>query len=522
MKETKKSMSVSDFKDTRNCESYTDKRFAKQWETIDWNKANAYINRLQIRIVKAVNKKKFSTVKRLQYLITHSFYGKAFAIKRVTSNKGKNSPGVDGVVWRTPSEKMKAIFILESKRYRASPLKRVYIEKYGKTEKRPLSIPTIKDRAMQALYLLALEPIAETSADVISFGFRKYRSAHDAQRHIHNLLAQKRSPQWIIEGDIKSCFDQISHEWMIENIPMDKNILNNFLKAGYLYKGKLFPTTEGAAQGGVISPTIANMVLDGMEDAIAKEFWPSKKGRKETKDTHRNGVNVVRFADDFIVTSYTKETALEIIKVIEKFLGIRGLKLSITKTKVTTIQQGFDFLGWNFRKYSGKLIVKPSAKSISKLVDSLSQVVIKDGKGSTQSQLIRRLNQIIRGWTNYHQSVCSKQTFGKIDWILWQMLYHWAKRRHRNKSKSWIVQKYWHKIGTRNWVFKEENIVLVMASDTSIVRHIPLKLDINPILNENYFIQRKLKQHNIRRSAQSKTTVVQMQVLDNKCLSGIQ
>lgn len=505
-------MNVSDFKDTRNCESYTDRELAKQWEGIDWNKANAYINRLQIRIVKAVENKKFSIVKRLQYLITHSFYGKALAVKRVTSNKGKNTPGVDGNIWLTPSVKMKAISMLESKGYSASPLKRVYIDKYGKAEKRPLSIPTIKDRAMQALYLLALEPIAETSADVISFGFRKYRSAHDAQRHIHNLLSQKRSPQWIIEGDIKACFDQISHEWMIENIPMDKKILNNFLKTGYKFNGKLFPTTEGAAQGGVISPTIANMVLDGMEDTIAKEFWPSKKGRKETKDTHRNGINLVRFADDFIITAYSKETALEIIKVLKKFLRIRGLKLSITKTKVTTIQQGFDFLGWNFRKYSGKLIVKPSAKSISKLVQTLSQVVVKKGKSSTQSQLIKRLNQILRGWTNYHQSVCSKQTFAKIDCVLWEMLYHWAKRRHRNKSKSWIIQKYWHHVRTRNWVFKEENTILVMANDTPIVRHIPLKLDINPILNENYFILRKLKQQFMRKSAWRKTTAVQMKL----------
>lgn len=512
MKETKKFMNVSDFNDTSNCESYTDKGLAKQWKSIDWNKANAYISKLQIRIVKAEQRKKFSLVKRLQYLIAHSFYGKALAIKRVTTNKGKNTPGVDGTVWLTSYEKMNAISLLKSKGYEASPLKRVYIKKYGKKEKRPLSIPTIKDRAMQALYLLALEPLAETNADIISFGFRKYRGAHDAQRHIHNLLAKKRSPQWIIEGDIKACFDQISHEWMLENIPMDKEILNKFLKAGYLFNGKLFPTTEGAAQGGIISPTIANMVLNGMEDYIAKIFWPSKKGRNETKDTHRNGINLIRYADDFIITSYSETTAIEIIKVIEEFLKIRGLTLSLAKTKVTTIQQGFDFLGWNFRKYSGKLIVKPSSKSISKVVKTMSQVIRK-GASSTQSQVIKRLNQILRGWTNYHQPVCAKETFGKIDKILWGMLYHWAKRRHRNKSKQWIIKKYWYTVGTRKWVFREENAVLVKASDTPIVRHIPLKLDVNPILNESYFIHRKLKQQNLRRRAWRQTTVAQLQII---------
>jgi len=254
------------------------------------------------------------------------------------------------------------------------------------------------------------------------------------------------------------------------------------------------------------------MVLDGMEDAIGKVFWPSKKGRKETKDSHRNGINLVRYADDFIITSFNETTALEIIKVIEDFLKIRGLTLSLVKTKVTTIQQGFDFLGWNFRKYSEKLIVKPSAKSISKLVKTLSQVV-KNGKSTSQSQVIKRLNQILIGWTNYHQPVCAKVTFGKIDTILWGMLYHWAKRRHRNKSKQWIVQKYWHTVGTRKWVFKEGNTTLINASDTPIVRHISLKLDINPILNETYFTHRKVKQQNINHSAWKKTAGARLQII---------
>ena len=502
-------MNVSEFNDTNNCENYTDKELEQQWKSIDWNQANSYINRLQIRIVKAEKSKRSNLVKRLQYLITHSFYGKALAIKRVTSNKGKKTPGVDGIVWLTPSKKMKALYKLNANGYQASPLKRVYIKKYGKKEKRPLSIPTMKDRAMQALYLIALEPLAETNADVVSFGFRKYRSAHDAQRHIHNLLAKKVSPQWIIEGDIKSCFDKISHDWMLKNIPLEKSILNKFLKAKYLFNRKLFPTTEGAAQGGIISPTIANMVLDGLEDAVAKNFWPSKKGRKESKATHRNGVNVVKYADDFIITAYSETTAREIIKVVADFLNERGLELSPTKTKITTIQQGFDFLGWNFRKYSGKLIVKPSSKSAKKLVTTISQE-INNSKGATQTQLINRLNQILRGWTSYHQPVCAKETFGRIDSVIWQMLYSWAKRRHRNKSRQWIINKYWGESGNRKWVFKDDNTVLIKACDTPIVRHIPLKLDKNPILDEDYFLLRKSKQQDLRRKAWKNTAVAQL------------
>ena len=239
-----------------------------QWNQIDWKKAEELVNRLQIRIVKATLEKKWRLVKRLQYLMTNSFYAKALAVKRVVTNKGKNTPGIDGVVWKTNEEKVKAILSLECQTYHAKPLKRVYIEKFGKKEKRPLGIPTMHDRAMQSLQLLALEPVAETMADRISFGFRKYRSPEDAREYAFSVLSRKDSPQWILEGDIKSCFDKISHQWMLENIPTDKRILKEFMKCGYIEKGQLFPTSEGSPQGGVISPTYANMVLDGLEPMI--------------------------------------------------------------------------------------------------------------------------------------------------------------------------------------------------------------------------------------------------------------
>lgn len=227
------------------------------------------------------------------------------------------------MVWLTSTEKMKAISMLESKSYSASPLKRVYIEKYEK-KKRPLSIPTIKDRPMQALYLLALEPIAETNADVISFGFRKYRSAHDAQRHIHNLLSQKRYPQWIIEGDIKACFDKISHEWMIENIPMDKKILNKFLKAGYLFDGKLFPTTEGAAQSGLCR---ARYYAGGynMSNELRKKLYTSLFNTEMTKyDISKIGIERSS-SDDYLlkidVHCYTVE---QVNKILNRILAIES------------------------------------------------------------------------------------------------------------------------------------------------------------------------------------------------------
>ncbi len=252
-----------------------------KWKQIDWEQAETYINRLQIRIVKAVKGNKWRLVKRLQYLITHSFYGKALAVKRVISNKGKNTPGIDGIVWKTSKEKEEAVRSLQTKGYRASALRRIYIEKFGKKEKRPLGIPTMKDRAMQALQLLGLEPVAETLADTVSFGFRKYRSAQDAMEYGFSVLCRKDSPQWILEGDIKGCFDNISHKWLENNIPMDSKVLKEFMKCGYIYDKTLYPTINGTPQGGIISPTLANMTLDGMENLIKQKYWSNKKGTSD-------------------------------------------------------------------------------------------------------------------------------------------------------------------------------------------------------------------------------------------------
>lgn len=241
-----------------------------QWNQIDWKKAEEQVNRLQIRIVKATLEQKLRLVKRLQYLITNSFYAKALAVKRVVSNRGKKTPGIDGEFWKSDKEKVNAVRSLDCQTYHAKPLKRVYIEKFGKKEKRPLGIPTMRDRAMQALQLLALEPVAETTADRISFGFRKYRSPEDAREYAFSVLSRKDSPQWILEGDIKSCFDKISHRWMMDNIPGNKRIMKEFMRCGYVEKGKLYPTIEGSPQGGVLA--MGNVELNQKVDNLDKKI----------------------------------------------------------------------------------------------------------------------------------------------------------------------------------------------------------------------------------------------------------
>ena len=471
-----------------------------QWNQIDWKQAEKQVNRLQVRIVKAVLEQKWRLVKRLQYLTVNSFYAKALAVKRVVTNKGKKTPGIDGEIWKSDKEKMDAVMALDCKTYHAKPLRRVYIEKFGKKEKRPLGIPTMGDRAMQALQLLALEPVAETTADRISFGFRRYRSPEDAREYAFSVLSRRDSPQWILEGDIKSCFDKISHQWMLENIPTDKRILKEFMKCGYIEKGQLFPTTEGSPQGGVISPTYANMVLDGLEPMILDVYWRSEVRKTFSVKYNKHKVHVVRFADDFIVTASDKETLGEIKQMIEGFLRQRGLTLSREKTVITHIDDGFDFLGWNFRKFKGKLIIKPSRKSMDKVTKKISDV-IKENHAAKQEIVIRKLNEITMGWANYHHSACAKRCFSTIDHRIWEMLWRWAKRRHPSKGKHWIVNRYWRTHKGRKWTFMSDKNILFLMMDMPIVRKGQMALDKNPFLDREYFENRSKKHRMDRKKA---------------------
>ncbi len=462
-----------------------------QWNNIDWKIVEKHVNRLQARIAKAVKNGIWHLVKKLQYLLTHSFYAKLLAIKKVNQNRGKRTAGIDGETWSSPDSKMKAALSITDKKYVAKPLKRVFIEKPGKKKKRPLGIPTMYDRSMQSLYALALEPIAEIKGDRTSFGFRKFRSTHDACEYAFQYLCTKNSPVWVLEGDIKGCFDNISHQWLLDNITMDKSVLKQFLKAGYVYERQLFPTEAGTPQGGIISPILANMTLDGISDMLSDKYH-TKNGKINGYYAAKHKVNFVRYADDFIVTANTEEIAKEVKELIKDFLKYRGLELSEEKTLITHIDNGFDFLGWNFRKYKGKLLVKPSKKSIDKVTEKISDT-IKKGKAWKQEELIETLNPIITGWSNYHRSVVSNEIFHKLDSRIWGMLWHWAKRRHPNKSNPWIADKYWHSDGNRKWVFSEGTKQLNLLSDTKIVRHMKLKLDMNPHLDKDYFVSRKLK-----------------------------
>lgn len=458
------------------------KTTAQQWDSIDWKAVNKRVNKLQARITKATQRGNRNLAKKLQYLLTSSFEAKLLAVRKVTTNKGKRTSGVDRKLWSTPSTRYKAALSLKTKGYKASPLRRVYIEKRGKKKKRPLGIPTMYDRAIQALYALALDPIAEAVADNVSFGFRKKRGAHDAAQHIFNYSAKNKGSQWILEGDIKGCFDNINHQWLMENIPMDKRILKQLLKAGFTYKRKLFPTQAGTPQGGILSPIMANITLDGIETKIKEKYWKTPKGTIDARyNTHK--VNYTRYADDFIVSADSIETLMEIKEIITQHLTERGLTLSEEKTLITNMDCGFDFLGWNFRKYKGQIYTKPAKDSIKKAKETIN-TVIKAHRGKSQTELIKNLNLIIAGWTNYHRTICAKKTFSQLDNYIFHRLWKWTKHRHQKKSRKWIRHRYWKSNLFRNWIFSDGNIQLKKASDTKIIRHRIIKFDANPYLPE--------------------------------------
>lgn len=481
-----------------------------EWQTINWLACHDEVKKLQRRIAKATREKRWRKVNSLQWLLTHSFSAKAIAVKRVTENKGKRTAGVDGKIWSTPKAKSKAITQLKRRGYKPCPLKRVYIPKSNNT-KRPLGIPVMLDRAMQALYLLALEPVSETTADWNSYGFRPRRSTHDAISHLFVMLSRKGAAQWVLEGDIKGCFDTISHEWILNNVMLDKKMLKHWLKAGYIDKGHLFPTQEGTPQGGIISPTLANLVLDGLEALLATKFGSLKQDGHSSR-TSKYQVHFVRYADDFVITGKSKTLLEDEIKpLVKDFLAKRGLTLSEQKTKVTHITQGFDFLGQNIRKYrlgkpNEKLLIKPSAKNV-KALKLKAKTMITKLCTAKQEDVIAVLNPIIQGWANYHHHIVAKETFTKVDNFIWRTLWHWACRRHPNKSLRWVKQRYYLAIeNRRNMTFacrintaegKAKLTTLYHAADTKIIRHSKIVGAANPYhpKYDDYFKKRSCERY---------------------------
>lgn len=328
------------------------------WSKLKWPALKGNVFRLQVRIAKADKEGRYGKVRALQRLLTSSFSAKCLAIKRVTSSPGSKTPGVDGKTLRTDQQKGSAILALKRHGYKPQALRRIYIPKKSNlNEQRALSIPTIIDRGQQALHLLSLEPIVENRADPNAYGFRLKRSCHDAVEQCFNALSRKNSSQWILEGDIKSCFDRINHKYLLKEISMDKVILKKFLKSGYMEGNQLHHTNAGTPQGGTISAALVVIALSGLETNVRSTNDKIQKLEK---------INMIAYADDFIVTAASKELLENKVKpILAASLAKVGLELSEAKTRITHINDGFDFLGFNVRKYKNrKLLIKPAKAKI--------------------------------------------------------------------------------------------------------------------------------------------------------------
>jgi|AGSF01.1.fsa_nt_gi Retron-type reverse transcriptase len=467
-----------------------------EWKDLNWRKLERVTFKLQKRIFQASERGDVKAVRKLQKTLINSWSAKCIAVRRVTQdNQGKNTAGVDGIKTLNPKQRMNLVDKLKLTN-KVKPTRRVNIPKPGTTETRPLGIPTINDRALQALVKLAMEPEWEAKFEPNSYGFRPGRSCQDAIEAIYNNIRLK--SKYILDADISKCFDRINHKTLLSKVhtyPSLNRLIKAWLKAGYMDGKDLFPTNEGTPQGGIISPLLANIALHGMENRVM-QYAETLKGSK--RDNYR-ALSLIRYADDFVIIHHDLNVVKKCQEIITDWLKDMGLELKPSKTKLThTLNEiegnvGFEFLGFHIQQYKAgnyrcayngngtplgfNTLITPSKSKVKAHLDKIAKT-IDSHKNAPQDALIVHLNPIIRGWSNYYSTRNSKGTYGKVDSLMYNKLRAWARKRGKGSINK---DKYWRTVGNQNWCFSTENgMELLTHSSTPIVRHIKVKGKASP------------------------------------------
>lgn len=392
------------------------------WDKINFMQAEKIVKKLQKRIGLAFEKMQIDKMIYLQHQLFHSFYARALAIKYVSMNKGSKTCGVDNVVWMTNEERFNAIGQLHIRGYNPKPVRRCYIDK-SNGKKRPLGIPTVNDRAMQTLFKFALEPIAEMTADENSYAYRINRSAKDAIRKARCIMLENQYLRYVLKLDIESCFDNISHEWLVDNIPFDKKILDKYLKCGYVERGHYYETDKGVPQGSCMSSILCNMTLDGLENVLDESFG--------------NEVRMIRYADDILIFADNAYLLTEnVITCVTEFIGIRHLTLSTEKTKIIPVEDGFSFLGYYFTISNEKIVLKPKEGNITKYYEKIIKVLT-DNSQANDKKIFSLLEIIIKGWFNYYIGLASSESLKAVE----NVTYELCNKYTRNTRLSGMLNK---------------------------------------------------------------------------------
>ncbi len=439
------------------------------------------LQNMQMALAKSAYSKNMDLIDKWQKRIVTSINAKLLAVRHVTSSS--SSAGVDKVKWDTPHEKMSAALSLDSKGYTAMPDRMIVIKNKNGGE-RHIRIETYYDRAMQTLYAYSLDPVAESWGDRKSFSYRKGRSSYDMHEYIISAFSGGDAPEWLVIADVCKCYENISHKWILGHTPMAKGVLVEFLNAGYIFAGKLFPSEVGVGIGCRISPIIANMTLDGMQERVFSELYP------DGNIDYSNG-NLLRYADDIIIAARDKETASRIMEIISNFLIERGLQLSEKKSKITHISEGFTFMSRTYEKRGDMLVARPSDAAIERFMTSLKDTI--SNYGGSQKSLIEKINRKIDGWTTYHKITEANEAFRKMDTYVAALLLELCEKKHPKWTRERILEKYWYVDYYGRHIYSLPNkreIRVKFMTDTLYYQYKPVKTGNNPYIDIEYFESR--------------------------------